>query len=59
MKEKTHKRDFIAIISSMTHEEINDYIREHGKPPKPVRLYHLIDKEKYTYEAAKAMRESL
>ena len=48
------------MLMSMTHEEINEYIREHGKPPKPVRLYHLVDKVKYpTYQAAVSMRNSM
>ena len=42
---KTHnlKRDFIKILSSMTDTEINDYIKEHGKPPKLVELVEIID----------------
>ena len=39
------KHDFIAILASMSDTEINDYIKIHGKPPKKVRLYHLVDKE--------------
>lgn len=45
IKSTSKKRDFIAEISSMSDTELNDYIKAHGKPPKPVRLYHLIIKE--------------
>lgn len=45
IKSTSKKRDFIAIISSMSDTQLNDYIKSHGKPPKPVRLYHIIDKE--------------
>ena len=45
------KRDFIEFISQMTDTQLNDYIKSHGKPPKKVRLYHLVDKkEKSTDE---------
>ena len=46
-KQKTtnKRRDFIQFISSVSAEELNDYIKSHGKPPKSVRLYHLIKKE--------------
>ena len=37
-------------------KKVNDYIKKHGKPPKKVRLYHLIDKNKYsTYEEAQVI----
>ena len=29
----------------MTNTELNDYIKSNGKPPKPVRLYHIINKK--------------
>ena len=45
IKSTSKKRDFIAEISSMSDTELNDYIKAHGKPPKPIRLYHLINKE--------------
>ena len=45
IKSTNKKRDFIAEISSMSDTELNDYIKAHGKPPKPIRLYHLINKE--------------
>lgn len=45
IKSTNKKRDFIEIISSMTDTELNDYIKSNGKPPKPVRLYHIINKK--------------
>lgn len=44
---KTHdkKDDFIKIISSMTDTEINDYIKAHGKGPKPVVMCRIIEEE--------------
>lgn len=47
------KNDFIELISQMTDTELNDYIKIHGKPPKKVRMYHLIDKEKLSYEQSR------
>lgn len=46
MKTKTHnnKRDFINTISSMTNNELNDYIKTHGSKPKPVVMIKIIDK---------------
>ena len=56
VQKTTFKRnDFIAFIASMSHNEINDYIKSHGKPPKKVRLYHLISKEK-SYDEANVIR---
>ena len=46
------KRDFIEFISQMTDTKLNEYIKTHGKPPKKVRLYHLVNKERYTYNEA-------
>jgi hypothetical protein len=42
---KTHdkKRDFIQILSSMNDTEINDYIKQHGKGPKPVVMCVIIN----------------
>ena len=52
-----NKRDFISLLSSMSHEDINRYIREHGKPPKKVSMCHIIDKDKYnTLDKILAMR---
>lgn len=41
---KTHnkKRDFIKILSSMSDTEINNYIKTHGKGPKPVVMCTII-----------------
>lgn len=43
---KTHenRRDFIKILSSMSHNDINDYIKQHGKRPKDVLLCTVRDK---------------
>lgn len=42
---KTHdkKRDFIQILSMMTDTEINDYIKTHGKGPKPVVMCRIVE----------------
>ena len=45
IKSTSKKRDFITEISSMSDTELNDYIKAYGKPPKPIRLYHIINKE--------------
>ena len=39
------KHDFIKLLASMSNEEINEFIVTHGKPPKKVVFYHLIDKK--------------
>ena len=39
------KRDFIQILSMMSDTEINDYIKTHGKPPKPVVMCRIVNKE--------------
>ena len=46
MKKKTHdnKRDFIKILTSMSDVELNEYIKTHGKPPKPVIMCRIINK---------------
>ena len=50
------KEDFINTLIQLSDTELNDYIKKHGKPPKKVRLYHLIDKDKYpTYEEAQVI----
>lgn len=44
MKDNHLKREsFIKFIASTSDTELNDYIKRHGKKPKPVRLYRLID----------------
>ena len=46
------KQDFINLLASMDHNEINEYIKSHGKPPKKIRLYHLVGKDKSYDEAS-------
>ena len=43
---KTHdnKEDFIHILSMMDQNEINDYIKRHGKRPKKTVLATLVKK---------------
>lgn len=43
-RETTKKRDFIEFIASMSDVEINEYIKRHGKKPKPMLLYTLVNK---------------
>ena len=45
---KTHenKRDFIQLLTMMSDTEINDYIKRHGKGPKPVVMCVIVDKDK-------------
>lgn len=49
MRAKTEKkkRDFIAILSSMTDTELNNFIKMNGKPPKPVVMCRIVDKENH------------
>lgn len=43
-KKKTHdkRRDFIQLLASMSDVEINEYIKNHGKPPKPVVMCRVV-----------------
>lgn len=43
---KTHenKRDFIQLLMSMSDTEINDYIKRHGKGPKPVVMCTIVER---------------
>lgn len=41
-KPKEKRRDFIKILSSMSDVEINDFIKSHGKPPKPVIMCRVV-----------------
>ena len=43
---KTHekKRDFIQLLTMMSDPEINDYIKRHGKGPKPVVMCTIIER---------------
>ena len=45
MKTHNKKEDFIKIISMMTNNELNDYIKRHGPDPKPVVMVRIIDKD--------------
>ena len=55
----TNNRDsFLREIMSLSHYELNAYIKAHGKPPKPVRMYHLVDKSVMSYEQAKVIHLS-
>ena len=40
------KKDFIELLASMSNDEINEFIKTHGKPPKKVLIYRLIDRNK-------------
>lgn len=48
MAKKTYnkKRDFIKLISSMSNNELNDYIKQHGSKPKPVNMVVIVNKTK-------------
>ena len=39
------KEDFIKLLASMSHNDINDYIKRHGKAPKPVLAIRVVDKK--------------
>ena len=49
-KSTDNKQDFIQFIAQMNNTEINDYIKAHGKPPKKVAMYDIIDKSKRSFE---------
>ena len=36
VKSHEQREDFIKLLSSMSHNDINDYIKRNGKKPKPV-----------------------
>lgn len=42
------KHDFIQIISSMSQNDLNDYIKRHGSEPKPVVMVRIIDKKNHS-----------
>lgn len=42
MKSTTTKEDFIKKLTTMSREEINEFIKQNGKPRKPVRLFSKI-----------------
>ena len=39
------KQDFIQLLASMSHNDINEYIKRHGKKPKKVLACSLAKKE--------------
>ena len=41
-KPKINKKDFIDELMSMTHQEINDFIKAKGKGPKRCRMCHIV-----------------
>lgn len=47
-KTYNNKRDFIEQLMSMTDTEINDYIKQNGKPPKNINLINIMDKKIYS-----------
>ena len=54
-KSTDKKMDFIDELLSLSPEQINHMMKTNAKPPKKVRLYHVVDKSKYpTYESCKA-----
>lgn len=48
MKKKTYnkKEDFLLLLSSMTNNELNDFIKNHGSKPKKIPMCYLLDKNK-------------
>ena len=40
------KKDFIDKLASMSHNEINDFIKRNGKPRKTVIMCRLIKEDK-------------
>ena len=55
-KSISKKRDFIDFLCSMSHNEINDFIKANGKGPKPVRMYHLVDNKELTYDEYRSIK---
>lgn len=46
MATTNNKKTFIDILCSMTHNEINDYIKQNGKKPKKVFMVVNANKNK-------------
>ena len=46
MAKKTYenKKDFIQLLTMMSDTEINDYIKRHGKGPKPVEMCRIVER---------------
>lgn len=40
------KKDFIELLASMTDTQLNDYIKTHGKRPKPVVMCTIVKERK-------------
>ena len=40
------KKDFIDKLMEMTDKELNDFVKSKGKPPKPVVMCRIVDKDK-------------
>ena len=38
-----NKKDFIQLLIMMSDTEINDYIKRHGKGPKPVVMCTIVE----------------
>ena len=55
----TNRDSFLSEIMSLSHDELNAYIKANGKPPKPVQLYHLVDKSVLSYDQAKVIHLSI
>lgn len=45
MKTHDNKDDFIQKLAMMTPAEINEYIKQHGKPPKMTYMCHILTEE--------------
>lgn len=40
------KEDFIKLLASMSHNDINEYIKRHGKAPKQVLAIRVVNSPK-------------
>ena len=39
------KQDFIQLLASMSHNDINEYIKRHGKKPRPVLVCRVVKED--------------
>lgn len=39
------KQDFIQLLAFMSHNDINEYIKRHGKKPKPVLVCRVVKED--------------
>ena len=46
MKSFENRDNFIEELSKMTPNEINDFIKKYGKPPKPVNMCVIVSKDR-------------